>query len=325
MFRRLGPRLKALALAWFMGAASLGQVFAAEPVTLWPTIAFIRALDMCQFEDAYGRTRSAQMQDLAAEVKSLLMEGASPLDALTVVATLDSLIDKSRRLAAAGMGMDVTLEANVKASIDQLYREIRVPSRQITFYNPASLIELLQDVREEKRRGTLNPRQLAKISGMAWGTYGYAPGCRGDIRLTLHLEMRTGQTQSFSAQGSPTQASGLIAAQIFRHYQSTRLPSEIKLAGRALTIVGTPAGNFSHTPSVAVAEKTCLSLQARLPTPDEYEQIAVLGEWNGGINLNQDVWALAAGQVYATALQNPSPVRSPQEVAGQELHFYCVR
>jgi len=28
------------------------------------------------------------------------------------------------------MGMDVTLEANVKASIDQLYREIRVPSRQ---------------------------------------------------------------------------------------------------------------------------------------------------------------------------------------------------
>ena len=125
--------------------------------------------------------------------------------------------------------------------------------------------------------------------------------------------------------GSPTQASGLIAAQIFRHYQSTRLPSEIKLAGRALTIVGTPAGNFSHTPSIAVAEKTCLSLKARLPTADEYEQIAVLGEWNGGINLNHDVWALAAGQVYATALQNPSPVRSPQEVAGQDLHFYCVR
>ena len=325
LFRRLGPRLKALALAWFMGAASLGQAFAAEPVTLWPTIAFIRALDMCQFEDAYGRTRSAQMQDLASEVKSLLMEGASPLDALTVVATLDSLIDKSRRLAAAGMGMDVTLEANVKASIDQLYREIRVPNRLLAFYNPASLIELLQDVREEKRRGTLNPRQLAKISGMAWGTYGYAPGCRGDVRLTLHLEMRTGQTHSFSAQGSPTQASGLIAAQIFRFYQSTRLPSEVKLGGKALTIVGTPAGNVSHTPSITVAEKTCLSLQARLPTADEYEQIAVLGEWNGGINLNQDVWALAGGLVYATALQNPSPVRSPQEVVGQDLHFYCVR
>ena len=325
LFRRLGPRLKVLALAWFMGAASRGQAFAAEPVTLWPTIAFIRALDMCQFEDAYGRTRIAQMQDLTAEVKSLLIEGATPLEAVTVIATLDSLIDKNRRLAAAGMGMDVTLEANVKAAIDQLYREIRVPTRLLAFYNPASLIELLQDVREEKRRGTLKPRQLAKISGMAWGTYGYAPGCRGDIRLTLHLEMRTGQTQSFSAQGSPTQASGLIAAQIFRFYQSTRLPSEIKLSGRALTIVGTPAGNFSHTPSVAVAEKTCLSLQARLPTPDEYEQIAVLGEWNGGINLNQDVWALAGGQVYATALQNPSPVRSPQEVVGQELHFYCLR
>ena len=325
MFHRLGPRLKALALACFMGAASLGQAFAAEPVTLWPTIAFIRALDMCQFEDAYGRTRIAQMQDLTAEVKSLLIEGATPLEAVTVIATLDSLIDKNRRLAAAGMGMDVTLEANVKAAIDQLYREIRVPTRLLAFYNPASLIELLQDVREEKRRGTLKPRQLAKISGMAWGTYGYASGCRGDVRLTLHLEMRTGQTQSFSAQGSPTQASGLIAAQIFRHYQSTRLPSEIKLAGRALTIVGTPAGNFSHTPSVAVAEKTCLSLKARLPTADEYEQIALLGEWNGGINLNQDVWALAGGQVYATALQNPSPVRSPQEVVGQDLHFYCVR
>jgi hypothetical protein len=127
MIRRSGPGLKAMALAWLMGVVGVGQTQAAEPVTLLPTIAFIRALDMCQFEDAYGRTRIAQMQDLAAEVKSLLMEGASPLDALTVVATLDSLIVKNRRLAAAGMVMDVTLEANVKASIDQLYREIRVP------------------------------------------------------------------------------------------------------------------------------------------------------------------------------------------------------
>ena len=59
---------------------------------------------------------------------------------------------------------------------------------------------------------------------MAWGTYGYAPGCRGDVRLALHLEMRTGQPHSFSAQGSPIQASGLITAQIFRFYQPTRLP-----------------------------------------------------------------------------------------------------
>jgi hypothetical protein len=90
MIRRSGPGLKAMALAWLMGVVGVGQTQAAEPVTLLPTIAFIRALDMCQFEDAYGRTRIAQMQDLAAEVKSLLMEGASPLDALTVVATLDS-------------------------------------------------------------------------------------------------------------------------------------------------------------------------------------------------------------------------------------------
>jgi hypothetical protein len=123
MIRRSGPGLKAMALAWLMGVVGVGQTQAAEPVTLWPTIAFIRALDMCQFEDAYGRTRIAQMQDLAAEVKSLLMEGATPLEAVTVIATLDSLIDKNRRLAAAGMGMDVTLEANVKASIDQLYRK----------------------------------------------------------------------------------------------------------------------------------------------------------------------------------------------------------
>ena len=146
MIRRLGPSLKTLVLAWFMGVVGVvgaGQAQAAEPVTLWPTIAFIRALDMCQFEDAYGRTRIAQMQDLTAEVKSLLIEGATPLEAVTVIATLDSLIDKNRRLAAAGMGMDVTLEANVKAAIDQLYREIRVPTRLLAFYNPASLIELL--------------------------------------------------------------------------------------------------------------------------------------------------------------------------------------
>ena len=44
------------------------------------------------------------------------------------------------------------------------------------------------------------------------------------VRLALYLEMRTGQPHSFSAQGSPIQASGLITAQIFRFYQPTRLP-----------------------------------------------------------------------------------------------------
>ena len=66
-------------------------------------------------------------------------------------------------------------------------------------------------------------------------------------------------------------------------------------------------------------------MNARLPSAEEYEQLSMLGDWSGGVSLKHDIWVLAGGKVLAPDLRNPSPIRSVDEVRGQDLHFYCVR
>jgi hypothetical protein len=50
-----------------------------------------------------------------------------------------------------------------------------------------------------------------------------------------------------------------------------------------------------------------------------------LGDWNGGVSLGHQLWALADNHVMSPDTRNPSPVRHPEEVNGKEFSFYCVR
>ena len=118
-------------LPYFIGnilallACMVSPAAGAADVALWPTIPFMRGQDLCAYEDAYGRSRIALMRGMTREIKELVMLGGYAKEAVEALQLIDGLIDKNRRLASAGMGMDVTLEGALKAAIDQLYRQLQ--------------------------------------------------------------------------------------------------------------------------------------------------------------------------------------------------------
>lgn len=312
----------------FIGTLLLG-IFStpsiAADVTLWSTIPFIRGQDLCQYQDAFGRSRSALRNEMVSDVKDLMAMGAEAKDAAAVIIALDNLISKQRQAANSGLGMDVTLEGLLKAALDQTYRDINPKSKKVSFFNPNSLMELLTTLKDQQRQGQMERKQFARISGIAWGTYAFAPSCNNDILLTLHVALHTGETINFSAKGEVEWAANRISQMLFSQFQATQFPSDVTLNGKRLTLVGTPGAPVGHAPSSTIAEKACASIKSRLPTWDEYESLGVLGDWNGGVSLKYDVWALAGNKVLAPNLRNPTPVRDPEEVRGEDIHFYCVK
>lgn len=307
------------------GVASSAATAAAATTTLWPTIPFIRGQDLCEYQDAYGKSRRAMMQEMTGYIRSLVLLGADVRDAGEALQGLDRLIDKNRQLASGGLGMDVSLEGLLKASVDKLYQQLQPRVRHLRFDNAGTLPDLLRDVREQKRRGSLDADRLAQLSGLAWGTYAYGQDCKGSITLTVHVELRSGQTHNFSASGSPEAAARQVAQQMFMEFQRTCFPSTTIVCGKPLTLVGAPGAPIGRAPTPQAAEKSCRSIKARLPRREEYEELDIRGDWNDGITLGPRFWALAGNWIYAPDLPNPTPVRRPAEVQSREVFFYCVR
>ena len=325
--RTVKARVYALVYCCHLGvmAMCLFWTASAAAVTLWPTIPFIRGQDLCQYQDAYGRSRSAHRKEMIRDVTELMAMGAETKDAVQAITTIDKLIDKQRQMARIGSGMDVTLESVIKSSLDQIYRELQPKERKLSFFNPTSLIDLLTELKEQHRQDRVDAKQLARLSGLAWGTYAFAPSCNNDILLSLHVTLHGGETYNFNAKGEPEWVANAIANMLFKQFQTTHFPSEVKLNGTRLTLVGAPGSPVSHVPTPEMAEKACASVKARLPTWEEYELLGILGDWNGGVSLNHNVWTLTGGKVLSPTLRNPSPVRQPEEARGEDLHFYCVR
>lgn len=107
---------------------------------LWPTIPFIRGQDLCQYQDAYGRSKAQISESSTQDLLLLMREGAKARDALTIVIAMDDLANKNRAHASAGVGMDVMLEGTFKSHLDGLYREINPSSKKVSFFNPLPLI-----------------------------------------------------------------------------------------------------------------------------------------------------------------------------------------
>ena len=221
--------------------------------------------------------------------------------------------------------MDVLLEGSLKASLDAQYTKLQPRNRNITFFNPAPIYALARELRDEKRQGYLDASMLGKLNAMAWGTYSYAPTCKGDLVVTLHIQVTSGRTYNYQARGRPDQVMLAISRQLFAEFQHTQFPSKIKMGNRTLELIGAPGVPISYTSSAEAAERTCLSIQARLPTAEEYEFMSNLGDWNQGVRTVGRVWALSKKMVLAPDLPNPSPIRLESEVRANEIYYYCVR
>jgi hypothetical protein len=295
-------------------------------VNIWPQIPFTRAKDLCQYHDAYGRTKSEQMGELTQTVRSLLREGVDSRNLVALLNVMDTQVNQQRKVASSSPGMDVLLAGSLKAAVDKVYQDRRPQSRRFNFFNAAPLNELLRQLRDPQKQAVWDPQVMRALSGVAYGTYAYAPTCRGDLVVTLHIDLSCGNTYHFQAQGFPEQVMQSMGQQVFETFQQTQFPSKIKIGNRSIELLGSPGGAIGKAASPRSAEMACKAIQARLPTEEEYEYLSNLGDWNGGVTCSRAMlWAMASNMVMAPDLPNPSPVRSVSEFPGQDFNYYCVR
>ena len=281
---------RTLAVGMALWCAASTHAWAIEKITLWPTILFLRGQDLCQFQDAYGKSRN----ELAMQ-------------------------------ATQGQGMDITLEATLKAGIDAVSRGVNPENTRLEFANNTPVIDLINALKQGKRFDTPDLQQMSRVKGFAWGTYSFAPNCQGDLLVTLHVVLPRGETVNFQAQGRPEQVMSAIALQMVRHFQRTSFPTLISMGEKFIVLVGAPGTSINTAPTAKVAEQACKAIKARLPTESEYDFLSILGDWNGGVSLGHQFWALADNHIMSPNTRNPSPVRHPEEINATELSFYCVR
>lgn len=296
-----------------------------EKITLWPTIFFLRGQDLCQFQDAYGSSRNEMMNQAMGQLRSLISLGVNAPEAVYAIKKIDELIDKNKALATEGSGMDITLEATLKASVNSLSRNINPQNTRLEFANPGTATETLQGVKNNQRFDTTDPALLSKVKGFVWGTYSYSPGCKGDVLVTLHVVLPKGESVSFQDQGRPENVMRKLAMQMVTHFQKTSFPTMIIMGNRILVLVGAPGSSINQAPNSEIAREACQMVQARLPTEKEYEYLSILGDWNGGVSLGHAFWALPNNMVFSPDTRNPTPVRTHAEVQFAQVNFYCVK
>jgi hypothetical protein len=299
--------------------------WAVEKLTLWPTVFFLRGADLCQFQDAFGSSRNELVTQSMSHMKDLLGLGVSAVDAIYALEKIDALIDKNKEQAIAGSGMDIMLEGTLKASVNSLTRNFNPQNTRLEFANPGSIQQLIHGLKNNKRFDTEDAVLLSKVKGFVWGTYSYSPGCKGDLLVTLHVVLPKGESVSFQDQGKPETVMSKIALQMIRHFQKTSFPSIIMMENKVLVLIGAPGASVNQAPNPEIARVACKMFNSRLPTVDEYEYLSILGDWNGGVSLDHQFWALTDKKILSPDTRNPSPVRTHTEIHYAEVNFYCVK
>ncbi len=288
------------------------ELFATTPadskIDIWPTIPFVRGADLCRYKDAYSDTRTGYMTRMTNLAGTLMWSGASMREALAALQSFNQLYDQNLALATQNQYLDVTLESTLKAFISGYYRDLRPRYQKISFTDT-----------------NIDQPQLARLDYVAHGSYAFAPDCRGDIQVTLHLVGRNGDVKSYLGQGPPSVVMSRIAAKIFEDFQRTQFPSKIKVGNKMLTLIGGMNGSVDMAATPEIAIQSCLTLNARLPNEFELDILNAYGDWSGGISLNDKYWALPSGKVFAPMLRNPSPVREVWEVNADSYSYYCVQ
>ena len=314
--------LLALAAALACFVAPIAQ---SAPMTLWPTVPFVRGQDLCQFTDAYGLGKRQQTGAMIGQLERLLAAGIEQDRAVEALESIDQIIERDRREARRGDGIDLMLEGSFKASLEEIYTRTAPETRILQFLNPATLDQALAQVRKSSSERTASAASLNAVDAFAWGTYAYAPSCSANLYVTLHVQERCGRIASFQAVGRPERVMGEIAAKVFGSYQATHFPTELAVKSGKVTLVS-PAGQWvAEAATIEQAAKACAAMGARLPSADEYELMDVRGDWNGGICTQGRYWALEGARILAPELTNPSPIRRETEISTDKVFFYCVR
>jgi len=306
------------------------SVSANDVKTIWPSIPFVRGADLCQYQDAFGKSRSEYIAEMVGNAKGLMQAGAKGSEALQMLVAFDSLYDKNKRLALKGKYLDVTLENTLKAFFDDYYRKLRPRTKKLVFRHVNDISTILNTAKKGQRIGYVPQDKFDYLDYFAYGSYAMGPNCDGSIVVTLTLIGRDGETLSYQGRGPVHTVMSKIASRMFEDFQRTKFPSTVRLGNRQLTIVGGLNGSVDKVRDAESARWDCESLDARLPNARELERISNYGDWSGGVSIGRSVWAIQQGrnsrvQVFHPGLRNPSPVRDVQNVNEREFNYYCVR
>lgn len=298
----------------------------AKSATIWPTIPFVRGADLCEMGDR--RTRLEYMREMTSMATQLMEGGAKGSEALDMLVTFDALHDKNIELSKKDKTLEVTLETSLKAALDDLYRRISVIDRKIAFKHINQIQTIISDAANGQRTGYLPENTFDYLDYVAYGSFSEARECRGIVKVTVTLVDRSGIANTYDAKGSAGSVMSKIANKIFVEFQGTKFPSKLKFRNRNITILGAPNGSIGISNDPYRAQQACEDIGGRLPKERELESISNLGDWNGGVSIRRDVWAISHGQspkVYHPGLMNPSPVRMLHEVNTRKIKYYCVR
>ncbi len=304
---------------------ALSSFAQAKGQTMWASIPFIRGADLCAYKQAYSQTRSEYMDEMVGLASDLMQAGAKGKEALQMLQTFDAMYDKNLRIATQYKYLDVTLENTLKAYLDGYYRSFPVSDRKFSFRHMNDIRRIINNASNDRRTGYLPPNSSSLVDYIAYGTYSFAPNCKGNIQVTLTMVDKNGMTTSYQGIGAPSVVMSQIASRIFEDFQGTKFPNTIYVNGYNLKLVGTHNGSVGKATSMRQAENACKNKQARLPSANELEAIDAYGDWNGGVSIGKSVWAISGGMVYHPGLMNPSPVRSPHSINEKVYSYYCVK
>jgi hypothetical protein len=73
-------------------------------------------------------------------------------------------------------------------------------------------------MRTTQTQAVWDPKLIKSLSGVAYGTYSYAPSCKGDLLVTVHVDLSCGNTYHFQAQGFPEQVMQTLASKFLKHF-----------------------------------------------------------------------------------------------------------
>ena len=267
------------------------------------------------------------MDKMVGFAKDLMGAGAKGKEVLPMLTGFNKMYDQNLAAANQYKYMEVTLESTLKSYVSDYYRNLRPRVQRFSFTRVNDILSVVTAAANGQRDGYLDQNLVNKLDYIGYGTYALAPNCQGDIQVTLHLTGRDGEELSYIGHGQPAVVMSQIASRMFEDFQRTKFPSKLKVGAKTLTLLGAMNGSVEKTFSVKNADRACETLGGRLPTGTELEIIDSYGDWNGGVSINDAIWALGRGYVYAPHLRNPTPIRSESEVNTRDegVSYYCVQ
>lgn len=294
---------------------------------IWRSIPFIAGADLYNFQNTFSRTREQARQEMGAEAMDLMMSGALGYEALMMILKFDELFDYHRYQAMERM--DVTLEFQFKAALQDLFNRNLTRQPRLAFLNGNGVNAILAAARKAQKLRAIDDAVLPRIDYLALGTFSPNTSGAGSIYVAIELiDLKGNPSITFDATASsPQLAAQLLAAKLFDFFHKTQFPSRINRDdGSKIVVLGTPTGDLNIKARCEDAALDCQHMGGRLPTTRELEEVHRWGRYNGGIEVDMhNIYCLAQpGYAYVAYFERyrEQPIKLLNDTL---FHYFCIK